>query len=216
MPDQIPVERTAETIFNDILERPPDSPIEFERIHRALRLRGRENDPPRDIICCLVNFPLKEAILRKAREKNRVIFNGTEIKLYQDLSNITLQQRRALRPITEQLRSRGIPYRWKFPFCLSATSRGHTALLRTPDDLRAFCEAMNIPRTEVPEWYNSFMLNESWITLSDNLTPRTQRQRERRPRSPSPQRNRRADSDAEIDPIIKTIWTPKPCLKSRR
>ena len=57
MPDQIPVERTAETIFNDILERPPDSPIEFERVHRALRPRGRENDPPRDIICSLSRRP---------------------------------------------------------------------------------------------------------------------------------------------------------------
>lgn len=68
--DQNPIEQTAATIFNDLLDRPPDSPIKFERIHRALRPRGRDTDPPRDIICCLVNLPLTEAILNKAREKN--------------------------------------------------------------------------------------------------------------------------------------------------
>lgn len=189
--DQNPIEQTAAAIFNDLLDRPPDSPIDFERAHRALRPRGRDTDPPRDIICCLVNFPLKEAILKKAREKNRVLFNGNEIKLFQDLSNITLQQRRALRPILDQLRTRGIPYRWKFPFCLSASWRGHTALLRTPDDLQSFCDTLNIPSIDVPEWYNSFMINDSWIEVTNNYTPRAQRNRDRRRRSPSDQHNRR-------------------------
>lgn len=74
--DENPVEHTAALMFNDLLDRPPDSPIEFERIHRALRPRGRDNDPPRDIICCLVNFPLKEAILKKAREKTELSLMG--------------------------------------------------------------------------------------------------------------------------------------------
>lgn len=67
--DQNPLEHTASAIFNDLRDRPPDSPIEYERIHRALRPRGQDNEPPRDIICSLVNFVLKEAILNKAREK---------------------------------------------------------------------------------------------------------------------------------------------------
>ena len=194
MADQNPVEQTATAIFNDVLDRPLESPIEYERIHRALRPRGRDNDPPRDIICCLVNFPLKEAILKKAREKNRIIFNGIEIKLFQDLSNITLRQRRALRPMTDQLRTRGIPYRWKFPFCLSATWRGHTALLRTPEDIRPFCDMLNIPVVEVPEWYDSFFTNDSWIAVSGSDTPRAQRNRDRRRRSLTPQRTKRNDA----------------------
>lgn len=51
-------------IFNDLLGRPPESPIEYERLHRALKPRGRDSDPPRDVICCLVNFRLKEDILK--------------------------------------------------------------------------------------------------------------------------------------------------------
>lgn len=52
------LKQTAEGIFNDLLDRTPDSPIGMERIHRALRPRECENYRPGDIICCLVNFPL--------------------------------------------------------------------------------------------------------------------------------------------------------------
>lgn len=44
--EQQSLEQTAVGIFNDLLERPADSPVEMERLHRALRPRGRENDPP--------------------------------------------------------------------------------------------------------------------------------------------------------------------------
>lgn len=50
-------------LFNDLLNRPPQSAIEMERIHRALRPKGRDTDPPSDIICCIVGFKLKEEIL---------------------------------------------------------------------------------------------------------------------------------------------------------
>lgn len=105
------LQQTVSNIFNELIDRPADSPIEMERIHRALRPQPRDNEPPRDVICCIVNFPLKEEILRKAREKGWIIHNGTEIKLFRDLSQITLQNRRALRPLLEALRSRNIQYR---------------------------------------------------------------------------------------------------------
>lgn len=44
------------SIFNGLLERPNESPIEFDR---ALRPRTPDNAPPRDIICCLTNVSLK-------------------------------------------------------------------------------------------------------------------------------------------------------------
>lgn len=89
------------SIFNHLLGRPADSPIKMERLHRALRPSARNHEPARDIVCCIVNFPLKEEILRKAREKGRILFNCTDIKLFQDFSLITLQNRRILRPLLE-------------------------------------------------------------------------------------------------------------------
>lgn len=77
-------------ILIDLLDRPPASPVEIERAHRALRPRPRDTEPARDIICCLVNFPLKEDIMRRARERGLIQFNETEVTLFQDLSQLTL------------------------------------------------------------------------------------------------------------------------------
>lgn len=51
------------SIFNDDLGRPPESAIEYEHLHRALKPKIRDTDPPRNVVCCLVNFKLKEKIL---------------------------------------------------------------------------------------------------------------------------------------------------------
>lgn len=93
-------------IFNDLLGRPLDTQLEMERLHRALRPKGRDTDPPRDIIGCIVNFKLKEEILRRAKNRGRILFHGMEIKLFQELSQITLQKRKDLRPPLEALRER--------------------------------------------------------------------------------------------------------------
>lgn len=83
--------------------------------------------------------------MRKARDKDRLDYYGTELQLYQDLSAYTLQQRRALRPLLNILRSKGAVYRWRFPFCLSATLQGKTAHLCGPEDLSEFREQLRLP-----------------------------------------------------------------------
>lgn len=59
----------VQSIFNTLLDRPHDSPIEMEHMHRALRPKGRDSDPPHNVICCLVSFPQKEDILKRVRER---------------------------------------------------------------------------------------------------------------------------------------------------
>lgn len=51
----------------------------MERIHRALRPKERITDPPRDVICCIVDLKTKEDILRKARIRTQLVFDGTNI-----------------------------------------------------------------------------------------------------------------------------------------
>ena len=146
------IQREVTTLFNSIVGKPPQTLIDLERIHRALRPRGRDTDPPRDIICCMSDFKLKEEILNKARGQ-RLYCGDTSVQLYQDLSGITLQHRRDLKPLSEALRSRDIRYKWKFPFCLSATNQGRNASLRVPEDLLRFCETLGLPPISVPDWY---------------------------------------------------------------
>ena len=139
-------------LFNSILDRPPQTDIDLVRIHRALRPKGKEADPPRDVICCLADFRIKEDILRKARGK-QLSCQGAPIQLFQDLSGITLKHRRDLRPLLNVLRDRNISYKWKFPFCLSASHQGRTVLLKVPEDLPHFCDTLGIPLIAVPDWY---------------------------------------------------------------
>lgn len=166
------------SIFNSLLDRPAHTPIVMDRIHRALRPKGRDTDPPRDIICYIVDFRLKEEILKMARGRSQILHEGSPVQIYQDLSGITLQHRRDLRPLLETLRDRQILYKWKFPFCLSASTHGHTAILKVPEDLPHFCATLGIPLIPVPNWYAAFR-------------PRTGTPREDPMETQAPQLNRR-------------------------
>lgn len=144
------------SLFNGLLNRPLQSTIEMERIHRALRPKGRDTDPPRDIVCCLVDYKFKEEILQQARSRPHLTYETATIQIFQDLSGITLQHHRDLKPLLDTLCNKGIHYKWEFPFCSSTTIHGRTALLKVPEDLPHFCETLGIPQVEVPNWYANF------------------------------------------------------------
>ncbi|CAH2221760.1 Hypothetical predicted protein [Pelobates cultripes] len=57
-------------LFCSLLQPSPPTEIEFERAHRALRPRTVE-EGPRDLICCLHSFPVKNTIMLKARERHQ-------------------------------------------------------------------------------------------------------------------------------------------------
>lgn len=152
------IKPTLQAVFNDLLDRPKDTDIEFVRAHRTLAPRPSDTAPPRDIICCLQNFPLKEEILNKARRNERILFEAHAVTLFQDLSHITLQNRRAMRPMITALKEKGIPYRWRFPFALNATFAGKQHYLRMPEDIPTFCEQLQLPLIDLPEWYKEFRI----------------------------------------------------------
>lgn len=107
-PEQILL--TVTGLFNHLLDKPPQTPINIECIHRAVRPRGRDTDPPQDIVCCLTEFRLKEEILWKARNKLQLSHEGHEVHIYEDLSAITLKHRKDLRPLLDILHTKGIHY----------------------------------------------------------------------------------------------------------
>lgn len=160
----------------------------MERIHRALRPRGRDTDPPRDIVCCLVDYGLKEEILRQARGQH-LSHSDSPVQIFQDLSGITLQHHRDLKPLLDVLCSKEICYKWKFPFCLSASNQGRTALLKVPEDLPCFCETLDIPLVAVPDWYATFRRSVGRWGKPQEEQMETQATRSRRRRSPSGTRN---------------------------
>ncbi|CAH2300777.1 Hypothetical predicted protein, partial [Pelobates cultripes] len=79
--------------------------IGLVRAHHALRATPAPGDQPRDIICCLDNFNLKEEILRNARRIGHIRLDDQVVTVYQDLSRYTLQARKTLRPVTAALQA---------------------------------------------------------------------------------------------------------------
>ncbi|XP_071978136.1 uncharacterized protein [Engystomops pustulosus] len=186
-PDLIP---TLTGIFNSLLERQVDTPLGSDHDHRALRARSSDPSRPRDVICRIHYYAIKEQILQKARNKGEIDFDGAKITLFPDLSRRTLRQRAMLRPLLSLLQARNINYRWGFPFALHAKNGTKQATLIHPEDLPSFLEELNLPRISLPNWDDPFTDQDprqntrslSWNQNSSIRfgTPRQQRQRERR------------------------------------
>ncbi|CAH2292428.1 Hypothetical predicted protein [Pelobates cultripes] len=92
-------------LFNLILGKAADMPILFDRAHRSLKLRNTA-DTHRNIVCRLHYFTIKDEI----NDHPPLIYHGHEIQVFPDLSWLTLNARRSLKPITDQLRATGTAY----------------------------------------------------------------------------------------------------------
>ncbi|XP_072000283.1 uncharacterized protein [Engystomops pustulosus] len=112
-----------------------DAPLELDRALRALQARPPSTDPPRDVICRVHRYQLKDAIMNKARNLERISFQGTSVQLLPDLSRLTLLKRKALRPLLEVLKQRNIPYTWGFPFKLQIRHGGNKYVICHPDEI---------------------------------------------------------------------------------
>lgn len=121
-----------QTICNNLLGVPATTQVEMDRA-----LKPKDQAPkPRDVICRVHSFTLKEDIMRNARVIKLILVDGAPVKLFPDLSWITLRKRKLLQPLLNLLQDNNITYRWGFPFSLTATHNGKTATLRVPEDIR--------------------------------------------------------------------------------
>ncbi|CAH2220401.1 nucleoside diphosphate kinase 7 [Pelobates cultripes] len=92
--DQLQVSLSA--LFQQLLgDQAPDT-FHIERAHRALGPM-RQDGSPRDAICHIASHGVKDQIMAAARVQSPIRFRGAEVALYQDLSSLTLDARRALR-----------------------------------------------------------------------------------------------------------------------
>uniref|UniRef100_A0A8C5M5F1 Uncharacterized protein n=1 Tax=Leptobrachium leishanense TaxID=445787 RepID=A0A8C5M5F1_9ANUR len=137
-------------IFNALLERPETTAVDFARAHRALRPKGPTGSPPRDVVCCLYDFGLKEDILRKARETTHFSYEGTDLQLFPNLSPATLAYRRALKPLTTLLRDQKIRYRWHVPTGLAVISDHGSYIVHSPEDVALLSKELQLPPLQFP------------------------------------------------------------------
>ncbi|CAH2283506.1 Hypothetical predicted protein [Pelobates cultripes] len=172
-------------IFTQVLGGQHVPRIGLTRTHRGLRPVPAREEQPRDIICCLENYHLKEEILRTTRRLGTIRMEGQTVSIYQDLSRYTLQARKALRPVTSALQQANIPYRWGYPFSLTARHGQDQLTIRKPDDVQRFLHTLGLPPQQVPDWLARSFLQQP---------PGPQQQQPRRPNAdqqrPQPQHQR--------------------------
>lgn len=194
----------AAVIFQKVADTLPTR-VEFDRIHRTLGPCSKDLDRPRDLICRLHKYTLKETVLQKAWEYGDLEFDGASIKILLDLSRATLQHRAMLRPVLELARQLNITYRWGFP--LSATfHRDHCSFnLRTPNDLPALFWFMETDPFPV----------QNWLMFLHQMARRAGQGTSWRSTQPRPQRSRRRSRAPSLGGLINMeIWVLKHALRN--
>lgn len=103
----------------------PDHRLELDRAHRALH-------PPcsdgllGDIVVKPHFYGVKEEVMRIARDVEQLSIQRHPVQVFADLSPLTIQWRRALKPLLQVLSQKMIKYWWSFPFRLSFTYKNKT------------------------------------------------------------------------------------------
>ena len=100
---------------------------------KVTQIQEKQRDPikrkpkrpaARHIIIKMAKFQDKERILKAAREKQEVTYNGAPIRLATDLSMEILQARREWQKIFQVMRTRGLKPRLLYPARLSIKIEG--------------------------------------------------------------------------------------------
>ncbi|KAM9319837.1 protein mono-ADP-ribosyltransferase PARP4 [Gastrophryne carolinensis] len=160
----------AQSIFNSLLDRRPETTYRIERIHRVMSRPQGGPGSPRDVLCRLLSFEDREEIVKTAWERGTVNWNGTRITILPDFSRRTLHMRRLLRPLLEKIKSSGASYKWGHPFHLVVRKNDAVFALRSPDELPRLFDFLSVDAIQIPDW------------LTEALPP---------PFQPLPQRERR-------------------------
>lgn len=144
-------------IFSNILQDLSKAEILIDRVHRAMAPRKGDVNMPRDVICKLHYPQTKEKIMAAVRKNNHIQYEGSNLLFFQDLSKLTLDKRRALKPLLEQLRIKNKQYRWKFPFQLQVQHEGQTVIFREMADLEDFQKKLQLPEVKILDWPKDFI-----------------------------------------------------------
>lgn len=109
--------------------------------------RSIEPATPRDIVCRIHHYSLKDLLSQRAWKHGPYDHMGCSTAMLPDLSRSTLQHLALLRPLLDKLKNAGVAYRWGFPFHLIVRRGEGSFFLRHPMDLLdlfAFVEFQSI------------------------------------------------------------------------
>lgn len=114
------------------IEMGPD--FEIERAHRA----GQRGNRDRHILVRFLKFGAREAVLRAAREKERVEWRGKRVSFFQDLSQDVIQRRKKFDRVKKQLQEKGLRYTMLYPAVLRVVADNTRHTFTSPEEARSF------------------------------------------------------------------------------
>lgn len=97
--------------------------------------------PPRSLTAKFLNFRDKVAILRLAREKGPLKFNGNNISIYPDFSAEVQRQRMSFAAVKDRLRKEGAPYAMLFPAKLRIIYEGKAHFCSCPKEAMSWLDS---------------------------------------------------------------------------
>lgn len=134
---------TITALFQELQPTIPIERLEMDRVHRALAPK-KIDGPPRDIIAKLHYYRTKEQLISAAREKHNLSFQGHDYQLFTDLSQLTINKRRAMKPQLAVLQNHHIIYQWGFPFSIRFTHQGSRFTCRSPEELQLTLQDLHL------------------------------------------------------------------------
>uniref|UniRef100_A0A3B3US68 L1 transposable element RRM domain-containing protein n=1 Tax=Poecilia latipinna TaxID=48699 RepID=A0A3B3US68_9TELE len=121
-----------------------DRPMEVDRAHRSLT--QAKDGKARAIIVRLHYFQEKERVLRLAREKGPLQYDGRLVFIFPDLTSAVMKKRQTFQAIREQCRAKGTHYGFGYPAQFLVTVNNNTATFDTP------VEADKFLSREIEDW----------------------------------------------------------------
>lgn len=116
-----------------ILQSVSNRDLIIDRAHRIPKPKGIPESAPRDIIMSVNFYHIKEELIQATRMSHLPEPHQT-MKLFADLSQLTIQAYERLAPITSILRQNKILYKWDFPTKLIVTKNGITHTIKSVAD----------------------------------------------------------------------------------
>uniref|UniRef100_K7E325 L1 transposable element RRM domain-containing protein n=1 Tax=Monodelphis domestica TaxID=13616 RepID=K7E325_MONDO len=105
----------------EILEQ--EGKVEIDRIHRSPPVLNPQLTTPRNVIAKFKNYQTKEKILQAAKKKS-FKYQGTTVRITQDLAASTLKKRKAWNTIFRKVRELGLQPRINYPAKLTIFLQG--------------------------------------------------------------------------------------------
>ena len=130
MPEGEEEEQEIENLFEQIMkENFPNlaKEIDFQEVQEAQRVPKKldpKRNTPRHIIITLPKIKDKEGILKAAKEKETVTYQGVPIRLSADFSKEILQARRGWKEIFQVMKGKGLYSRLLYSAKLSFRMEG--------------------------------------------------------------------------------------------